>query len=228
MSLRIAEMHPVERPRERLEDRGPEALSEEELLAVLLRTGYAGCSAIELAKDLLRRYPDGALGRLPLGELKRLKGVGLSRAASLGAAMELARRWERREDQGLPLVDTPARVWERLGFLREKKKEYFVALYLNACNRLLHQETVSIGTLTASLVHPREVFAPAVERSAAGVLVAHNHPSGDLRPSPEDRETTRRLAAAGRILGIPLLDHVLVAESGYLSFRERGLMGEDR
>lgn len=228
MSLRIAELHPVERPRERLAERGPEALSEEELLAVVLRTGYSGCSALDLAGELLRRYPDGALGRLPLAELRKQKGIGLSRAAALGAALELARRWAGPAGEPLPLVDSPSRVCERLEFLRGKKKEYFIAFYLNACNRLLHQETVSIGTLTASLVHPREVFGPALERSAAGVLVAHNHPSGDLRPSPEDRETTRRLAAAGRILGIPLLDHILVADSGWLSFREQGLLREDR
>ncbi|HAH05863.1 MAG TPA: hypothetical protein DCM05_04925 [Elusimicrobia bacterium] len=228
MTTRIGELHPVERPRERLAEHGPETLSEEELLAVVLRTGYAGCSALDLARDLLRRYPGGALGRLPLGELRRLKGVGLSRAAALGAALELSRRWEGRPEQGLPLLDSPARIWERLEPYRGKKKEHFVAFYLNACNRLLREEVVSIGTLTASLVHPREVFGPALECSAAGVVVSHNHPSGDLRPSPDDRETTRRLCAAGRLLGIPVLDHVLVAEGGYLSFRERGLLEEAR
>jgi DNA repair protein RadC len=228
MTMRISELHPVERPRERLAEHGPETLSEEELLAIVLRTGYAGCSAIELARGLLRRYPGKALGRLPLCELKRVKGVGLSRAAALGAALELARRWEGRNDSGLPLLDSPAKVWERLADMRGKKKEHFVAFYLNACNRLLRQETVSIGTLTASLVHPREVFSPALECSAAGVIVSHNHPSGDLRPSPDDRETTRRLISAGRILGIPVLDHILVADGGYLSFRERGLMDDAR
>ena len=99
-----------------------------------------------------------------------------------------------------------------------------MALYLNARNRLIHRETVSIGTLTASLVHPREVFAPAIERRAASVIIAHNHPSGDLRPSAEDREATRRIAQAGRILGIALLDHVLVTETGYFSFRQGGCL----
>lgn len=225
MTPGVRELHPVDRPRERMASKGAGALSEEELLALLLRTGYAGCGVLELASDLLRRYPKGALARLPMRELGRIRGVGPSRAAALGAAFELARRWEvSGPGEGAPLLDTPSRVMERLSFLKDKRKEHFVALYLNACNRLLHEETVSIGTLTASLVHPREVFSPAVERGAASVIVAHNHPSGDLRPSPEDRETTRRLVGAGRLLGIPLLDHLLVAGSGYLSFREKGLL----
>lgn len=225
MNPSVMELHPVERPRERIAARGAGALSEEELLAVLLRTGYAGCGVLELASELVRRYPKGALARLSMKELSRLKGVGPSRAASLTAAFELARRWESGDRaSSAPLLDTPSRVMERLEFLRGKRKEHFVALYLNAANRLLHEEVVSIGTLTASLVHPREVFSPAVERGAASVIVAHNHPSGDLRPSPEDKETTRRLAGAGRLLGIPLLDHLLVAGAGYLSFREKGLL----
>ncbi|MFH1725582.1 MAG: DNA repair protein RadC [Elusimicrobiota bacterium] len=224
--LRVADLHPVERPRERLFERGPRALRDEELLAVVLRTGYAGCGVLDLARGLLRRYPDGTLGRLPVRELSRQKGVGRSRAAVLAAALELGRRWESRGSDEGPLLDSPQRVWLELSALRGKRKEYFVAFYLDACNRLAHRETVSIGTLTASLVHPREVFGPAIERSAAGVIIAHNHPSGNPKPSGEDRETTRRLAQAGRILGIPLLDHVVVTDCRYFSFREQGLMEE--
>jgi DNA repair protein RadC len=202
-------------------------LSDEDLLAVVLRTGYAGCSALDLARGLVREHPDGALGRVAFADLRRLKGVGPSRAAVLSAAFELARRWDPGRTDAFPPLDSPARVCERLFFLRDKRKEHLVALYLDARSRLLHQETVSIGTLTASLVHPREVYSPAVERGAAGVIVAHNHPSGDPSPSCEDREATRRLCAAGRILGIPLLDHILVASGGTFSFREHGLL-EDR
>lgn len=222
---RIADLHPCERPRERLAARGAAALGDDELLALALRTGNAGRGALDLARDLLAAHPDGGLGRLGYARLAELEGLGTGRAAALAASFELARRWRTPEERALPRVDSPARVWERLEPLRTERKEHFVGLYLDACNGLLHQETVSIGTLTASLVHPREVFVPAVERSAAGVIVAHNHPSGDLRPSQEDRETTRRLASAGRILGIPLLDHVLVTSGGWLSFREQGLLG---
>lgn len=115
-------------------------------------------------------------------------------------------------------------VWQFLHDVREKPQEHFIVLYLDARDRLIHRETVSIGTLTASLVHPREVFAPAIERRAAGVIVAHNHPSGDPAPSPEDRSATRRLSSVGRLLGIGLLDHVVVARRGYFSFRGEGLL----
>ncbi|MBU2652575.1 MAG: DNA repair protein RadC [Bacteroidetes bacterium] len=121
-------------------------------------------------------------------------------------------------------LDRPERVRDQLAFLSGRRKEHFIAFYLNADNGLIHRETVSIGTLTASLVHPREVFAPAIEHRAAAVLVAHNHPSGNPHPSAEDRAATRRLVAAGKLLGIPLIDHVVISEHRYFSFRERGLM----
>ena len=121
-------------------------------------------------------------------------------------------------------IDSPRATPRELGDMARLRKEHFVALYLDACHRPLFRETISVGTLTASLVHPREVFAPAFVRPAAAIIVAHNHPSGDPAPSREDRETTRRLQEAGRILGIPVLDHVIVASRGYFSFRERGLL----
>ncbi|MBI5208380.1 MAG: DNA repair protein RadC [Elusimicrobia bacterium] len=217
-------MHRVERPRERLASRGPRALAEEELLSMVLRTGYAGRSALEVARDLLAGHPEGGLGRLGLRDLRRLKGMGTSRACALCAALELARRWSGGDDAAGIAVDGAERVWALLQDLPAKRQEHFVALYLDARNRLIHRETVSIGTLTASLVHPREVFAPAVERRAASVVVAHNHPSGDPAPSPDDRKATNRLAKAGRILGIPLADHVLLSQAGYFSFREQGLL----
>lgn len=221
---RICDLHRVERPRERLLARGAPALSDEELLAAVLRTGYSGRGVLELAKDLLRRYPGGGLARLPAPELSRIKGMGPCRACALAAALELGRRWDGRGAERGAALDSPRRVYAELGEVREKKKEHFVAFYVDALSCVIHRETVSIGTLTASLVHPREVFSPAVERGAAGLIVAHNHPSGNLEPSLDDKETTRRLAQAGRILGIPLLDHVLVTSRGFYSFREHGLL----
>lgn len=222
--MRISEMHPVERPRERLMALGAQALADSELVALLLRAGYAGRSALELARELTRRFPRGRLALLSPQALRRIKGLGLSRAAALAAAAELGRRWALEGLAGEAAFEDPARIWEDMRELRGRRQEHFVAFYLDARNRLIHRETVSIGTLTASLVHPREVFAPAVERRAAALIVSHNHPSGDPRPSRDDRQATRRIARAGRILGIRLLDHVLVTENGYFSFRREGCL----
>ena len=221
--MKIAEIAGSERPRERLARLGPEALSDEELVALVLRTGYAGRSALEVARDVLVQRPARELIRMTPAALGRFKGIGPGRACALAAGVELARRWDGRAECAERL-EGPRQVWDRLRGLRGKRKEHFVALYVNARNRLLHVETVSVGTLTASLVHPREVFGPAVERAAAGIIVAHNHPSGELQPSSEDRSTTRRLVQAGRLLGVPLLDHVVVADGGYFSFQEHGML----
>ncbi len=169
------------------------------------------------------RPPDiGALSDQELLALLERGADAVERPRAALAALELAQRWS--EPPPEAEMRDPLLVWKRLRWLKGKRKEYFTALYLDARNRLLHEEVVSIGTLTASLVHPREVFAPALERGAASVIVAHNHPSGDRRPSAEDRSATQRLAEAARILGIGLTDHVLVTDTGYFSFREQGLL----
>jgi len=220
----LRDLHPVERPREKLARSGPEALSDQELLALMLRTGYAGRSVMDLAAGLLTGFP-GGLSAAGFSELSRVKGVGASRAAALVAAFELARRSLGRQDHR-PVLDSPGRVLEAVPEeVCAGRKEHLLAFYLNARSQLLRQETVSIGTLQASLVHPREVFAPAVAQSAAAVIVVHNHPSGDPSPSADDRETTRRLTRAGELLGIPLLDHIIVAGPRSFSFREHGLLG---
>jgi len=219
----IHDMHPVERPREKLERLGPEALSEAELLALILRTGYAGRGVTELAEELLTAFPEG-LGRAGFQSLKRFKGMGESRAAAVAACWELARRHSGAPD-ARPVLDSAQRVAQHIpAAVRSGRKEHFVAFYLNARSQLLHFETVSIGTLSASLVHPREVFGPAISSSAAALVVAHNHPSGDCTPSAEDKDATRRLIRSGELLGIPLLDHLIVADSGFFSFREHGLL----
>lgn len=212
--------HRVDRPREKLEKLGPAALKDEELLALLLRTGYAGKNVLELSRELLRRLPDGGLRKAGFEELRALKGVGPSRAAVLVAAFELASRLSGEPQE--PVLDSPLKAAERLFWMRAKKQEHFAALYLNARHQAVKQETIFIGTLSSSLVHPREVFAPALETRAAAVIVAHNHPSGDPRPSAEDRDATRRLRRAGELLGVELLDHLVIAEKGLYSFREQG------
>lgn len=149
-------------------------------------------------------------------ETLRRSGLFHPAASRQGRGCSAARR--------RPLVDSPEKAALRLGHLRSLRKEHVLALHLDVRNREILQDTVSIGTLTASLIHPREVFGPAISSTAAGVLLAHNHPSGDPSPSREDREVTSRLARAGEILGIPLLDHLIVSESGHFSFREHGLL----
>ncbi len=192
------------RPRERLWNEGPGALTESELLAALLGTGA-------LSERILHRFPAGTLFKAEVSELARVEGLGPARAASLAAALELGRRCPPRSSvPGEPLRG-PIDVWRRLPDIRASERECFTAFDLDAAHRVLAKRVVSIGTLTESLVHPREVFAPALERRAAALVVAHNHPSGDPRPSQEDRAVTRRLAAAGRLLGIPLLDHIVVS-----------------
>jgi DNA repair protein RadC len=220
----LRDLHPVERPRERLGRCGVEALSDQELVALLLGTGCSGRGVMDLAAALLDGFP-GGLAAADFAALCRVKGVGPARAAALLAAFELARRCSGKQDHR-PCLDTPARVSEAVPLaIRESRKEHLLAFYLNARSQLICQETVSIGTLSASLVHPREVFSPAVAHSAAAVVVAHNHPSGDCSPSADDRDTTRRLVRAGELLGIPLLDHIIVAGDRFFSFRERGMLG---
>ncbi len=186
----------AESPAERLGRVGSRALSDEELFCL-------------------------ALGRKSSGVTARDLPAALRGAPALEAVFELARRhWD---GEHRPVLDGPERVMEHVPReVRQARREHLLAFSLNARNQLLHLETVSIGTLSASLVHPREVFAPAIAHAAAAVVVAHNHPSGDPAPSAEDREATHRLRRAGEILGIPLLDHVIVAARGYFSFQRDG------
>ncbi|OIO05820.1 MAG: hypothetical protein AUJ52_13105 [Elusimicrobia bacterium CG1_02_63_36] len=201
------------RPRERIWSDGVGALTDRELLCAALGTGVRGLPVERLADGLLERYPGCALLQASVSDLAALRGLGPARAAGLAASFEFSRRAPERgraSASGEPLSG-PLDVWRRLADFRGAARECFAAFYLDAAHRVLEREIVSVGTLTESLVHPREVFAPAVERRAAAVIVAHNHPSGDPRPSEEDRAVTRRLCAAGRLLGIPLLDHVVVS-----------------
>lgn len=189
----------------------PDLLTVDELMQLAL--GVPPGSVAELQK----KYGDSLRSTF---ELAHVLKVPAKKRTAFVAAVELANR-EKPKALNAELSD-PRQAYQLLIDMRNQAKEHFVALYLNARNRLIHRETVSIGTLTASLVHPREVFSTAVKVSAAGMIVAHNHPSGDARPSPEDRAATRRLERAGRIIGIPMLDHIIVSENGYYSFREDG------
>ncbi len=218
----IQDMPRVERPREKIMRYGPEKLSDEELLAVLLRTGSRGRNVLELAGDLLRRFGRADIAKAGYAELRAAPGLGPARACGVLAAFELGRRYLAGKKAGIYLK--PRDIWEELRDVREQKKEHFVVFFLDTRNQEIRREIVSIGTLNYNLVHPREVFEPAVKNLAASVIVAHNHPSGCLEPSDEDLSLTKRLAQAGRLLGIELLDHVIVSREGFMSFKQKGLL----
>jgi DNA repair protein RadC len=219
---KMALLHPSDRPREKLKTRGSEALNLTELLAILIGTGIKGMDVLELAENLLRRFGAKGLPSLSFEALSTQKGIGVARASVLLAAIELGKRlFCKEEDDIMPIVDGPESVYGLTRDLSKHKKEHFVALYLNAKNRVLKQETISIGSLFATIVHPREVFAPALSVNAAAVVLAHNHPSGDPEPSPEDKALTRRLAEAGKLMGVEVLDHLVIGKKGYVSFREK-------
>lgn len=218
-----------ERPREKLLKRGAAALSDAELLALVLRTGdaAAGKSAIDLGRELLERF-DGNLRELAkaeLNELQQIKGLGLAKAASIKAAFTLGSRFQARRLETLERFTSPAQVFDFFHHeLRDNRKELFLILLLDGKNRITRKVQVSEGSLNQSIVHPREVFAPAVRESAAAVIFIHNHPSGDPAPSREDREITRRLKEAGEILGVRVLDHIIIGDGSYYSFVESGLL----
>jgi DNA repair protein RadC len=191
---------------------GASQLEDWELVALLL-----GCQRSDLPRELIEHD----LARLDLETLRAMPGVGPARASVVIAALELGRRVTR---PGGPSVSTPEEAYRLLHDMGGLRKEHFRALYLDSRRRLVATETVSVGTLTASLVHPREVYQPAIERSANSVLVAHNHPSGDPEPSAEDVALTRRLRQAGDILGIELTDHLIIGRGCYVSLKELGYL----
>lgn len=218
---KIKDLPKFSRPREKLFEKGPEALKDHELLAILLRTGYQGKSAIEVAQRILRIKPLEQLIRLSSQELAKIKGVGKSRAATIAATFALADRIFKLDQQ--IVIKTAEDAVKATNILKNKKKEYLVVIYLNARNHLIKTHTVSIGTLTANLVHPREVFAPAFKNHAAQIVLMHNHPSGDSNPSQEDLNITRCIFEAGKLLGIDVVDHIIVTRTGYTSLKEDGL-----
>jgi DNA repair protein RadC len=221
---RIRDLPRVQKPRERLAEKGVDALKDSELLSILIQSGYRGMSALELSKKVLASHSLRELMELPLAQLEKLKGIGRAKACTIRAAFALAGRALLLDEGLLPTVRTPQDAVDQVAAIRTYRKENFVLLCLDARNQLIHKETVSVGTLNASLVHPREVFQIALARSAASVILAHNHPSGDTSPSEEDVEITRRMAKAGQIMGIEVLDHLIVSGRGHTSLKEAGLL----
>lgn len=215
--MSIKEMPLHERPREKLIAKGVQNLTDKELLAILLRTGRAGKSALDIAEGILAKYPKAKLLDITFEDLKAVNGVDSGKACTLLASFELTRRASGAQKSGRPIIETTEQAVAQLHDIRDLKKEHFVALYLNARNELVHRENISIGTVNASIVHPRDVFAPALEHNATAVIVAHNHPSGSPEPSPEDFAVTARLKEAGKLLGISLIWHLILTHNGHAS-----------
>lgn len=213
----------VDHPNLKLKRLGGEALKDEELLAVVLRTGYAEQNVLEVCSKILGKHPISSLLGMGRDELVRIKGISAGKADMLLASFELARRGLNQGMGILPSITCPADGAAMLADIKDCKKEHFVALFLNARNQVICRETVSVGSLSASLVHPRELFAPAINSSSASVIIAHNHPSGDVTPSREDIELTRRMVQAGDIMGIEILDHLIIGGERFLSMKEANL-----
>lgn len=218
--MKIKDLPQHERPREKLLLRGVDGLRDYELLAILLRTGREGKNVIEIAKDILGKVSMKKLLQLNYQELIKIKGIDSGKASTLLSAFELTKRALEVNHSSLPVINEPQDAVAQLADIRLNKKEHFVVLYLNARNQVIQKETISIGTLNASLVHPREVFEPAVRCCAAQIILSHNHPSGDPDPSDADLEITKRMKEVGKLMGIEVMDHVIVTKDNYYSFAE--------
>lgn len=208
-------------PREKLAKTGIASLKDEELLAIILGTGYKGKNVLCLAKDILKEYPAADFIRIPLSKLKQIKGIGPAKASIIAAAVELVKRGI---DKNIIAIKKPTDILPYTADIRDKRKEHFIVFYLNARNEILKRVVVSIGTLNASLVHPREVFKPAVGRSVSSVIFVHNHPSGDPAPSEDDIKLTKRLVSSGEILGIEVLDHIIISKTDFVSMKAKNLI----
>jgi DNA repair protein RadC len=213
------------RPREKLFARGLAALTNAELLALVLGSGCRAQPAARTAERLLRRHGLSALSQLDVRSLQGRRGVGPATAARIAAVFELGRRALRGTgEEERPRVCRPREAYEQVRFLARAKKEQLVGLYLDAQNGLIHRETLSMGTLNTTRTHPREILFPAIAHLALGFILAHNHPSGCLEPSREDVDFTRSVRRAAELMGIELYDHLIVSRGGFTSLRERGVL----
>ncbi len=218
--VKLKQLSKVELPREKLEKYGAKKLADYELLAVVLGSGIKGINVLELSKKILKLIKKVSTEKISLNELVEVKGLGKAKALQILSIIALGERFTADKPEILSALN----IWTQCAGIRDSKREHFVAFYLDTQNRLIERQIISIGTLNTSLVHPREVFEPAIKLSAATIIVAHNHPSGDTTPSIEDKEITKRLVDSGKILGVEIIDHIILSKTGYLSFQEKGLL----
>jgi DNA repair protein RadC len=225
-NLTLRDVPSEERPRERMMQVGAQALSNAELLAILLRTGTYQESAVHLAERMLSQAGGlRSLVDMSLQQLTEIKGIGSAKGLQIQASIELGRRLARSVMNETVTVRSPKDVADLMTEeLRYLQKEHFVCLFLNTKNHIVGQETLSMGSLNASIVHPREVFRAAIKRSSASIICVHNHPSGDPTPSSEDIQLTQRLVEAGEIIGIDVLDHIVIGDHSFVSLKEQGMM----
>ncbi len=224
VNLKIHDVHVADRPRERLIRQGAKSLSNQELLAILLGTGTKHESVLTVANRVLLTFEKlHNLKYATLEEMTEIKGIGEAKAVLLLASIELGRRLASKEDEQRYTIRSPE---DAANFLMQDmtslQQEHFVVLFLNVKNQILHKKTIFVGSLNASIVHPREIFREAVKRSAASIICSHNHPSGVPTPSPEDIDVTTRLYEAGKIVGVDLLDHVIIGDHQFISMKEKG------
>ncbi|MBN1895207.1 DNA repair protein RadC [bacterium] len=224
---RIKDWPVDDRPREKLLKQGAGGLTDAELLALFIGSGTGGVTAVDLARSLLTEHGGlEHLAALGIAELSRFKGIGAARGARILAAFEIGRRAQVPRAGKAFKISGPGDVASRLmPVFRDARQEEFHVLLLDSGNRVIRDAAISKGTLNASLVHPREVFKTAIDHLAAGVVLAHNHPSGEPAPSAEDRAVTRQIVEAGKTMGIPVLDHVIIAGDRFYSFAQEGLIG---
>lgn len=222
--LTIKNLPLEERPRERLVHYGSENLSATELMAIILRTGSMNRTAISLAEELLTHFKDlRGVAKASYGEIAKVKGIGIAKAVQLKAAFELGRRILTSNPVQLPTIKRPHDVFDLLkASYQDLDREHFKVVHLNVKNQVLKVETTAIGILSSSPVHPREVFKEAVKMNSAGLILTHNHPSGDPTPSRDDLSLTARLQEAGQILGIQIIDHVIFGDNRFVSLKECG------
>jgi len=216
-----------DRPREKMIAKGKGALSNAELIAVLIGSGPDGQSAVELARDVLSAVGDNLydLSKLSIDELKQHKGIGTAKAVSIMAALELGRRWSITSPEERRTIGNSREAYESfLTLIDDPTKEHFMVAYLNQGNKIIKMERISTGGITATLADPKVIFKKALLKEATAIMVCHNHPSGVAKPSADDKQLTRKIVAAGKILDIQVVDHLIIGENSYFSFAENGLM----
>lgn len=222
--LTVKELPEDVRPRERILKAGPEYLSSAELLAIILRTGNKKETAIDIANRILHQCGGlKGLATISVKELEGFKGIGAAKIAQIRAAIELGSRIYKEKSLDRPVIKCPLDVLNLVMEMQFLDREHFRVMYLTTKNHVLGIDNISIGSLNSSIVHPREVFKRAIEKSANAIILVHNHPSGDPEPSREDIEVTKRIVDAGEILGIGVLDHLIIGDNSYKSLKELGI-----
>lgn len=222
---KIKDLPKIERPREKLILKGAQNLKDQELLAILLRTGIEGKNVLEIANQILNKYSKKRLLQMKYDDLAKIKGIDSAKACTILAAQELVKRALKIQDETLPIINSTKDVVAQAVYLRDRIREHLMTIYLNARNEMVwKKQSTFIGTLNANIVHPREIFSKALEHNAASVILVHNHPSGDPEPSKDDLEITKRITEAGKIMGIDVLDHIIITKTKVFSFKEKKLI----